>query len=174
MRLPDLVYGVESSRAELRGVDLGAIATATVEPRVGDSPFPVRGALATGSGAARGRRRARTTSGWAPGQPLECWARGALLCAHHDRLAPHPSRLPPDRHCRRSGRGFASRASPNRSTSLWLALSPRRIRLWPPDGRHDRVAGLVDASLLEVDEQCRAADEPDQAPISANTPPGRR
>jgi hypothetical protein len=51
--MPDLVYGVESSEAVLRGVDLGPATRAPSEPRVGDFPFPVRGALAIGDFRAR-------------------------------------------------------------------------------------------------------------------------
>lgn len=51
--MPDLVYGVEASRANLRGVDLGEVTTAAVEPRVGGFPFPVRGVLAIGDFRAR-------------------------------------------------------------------------------------------------------------------------
>jgi len=51
--MPDLIYGVEESHAESRGVDLGPITRASVEPRVGEFPFPVRGALAIGDFRAR-------------------------------------------------------------------------------------------------------------------------
>jgi hypothetical protein len=51
--MPDLVYGVESSRAILRGVDLGEVTRAEEEPQVGEFRFPVRGALAIGDFRAR-------------------------------------------------------------------------------------------------------------------------
>jgi hypothetical protein len=51
--MPELIYGVKASQALLRGVDLGEIPVAPDEPRVGDFPFPVRGALAIGDFRAR-------------------------------------------------------------------------------------------------------------------------
>jgi hypothetical protein len=51
--MPELIYGVDTSQALLRGVDLGEITVAPAEPRVGDFPFPVRGALAIGDFRAR-------------------------------------------------------------------------------------------------------------------------
>jgi hypothetical protein len=51
--MPDLVYGVEASHAELDDVDLGPITKAASEPRVGAFPFPVRGVLAIGDFRAR-------------------------------------------------------------------------------------------------------------------------
>jgi hypothetical protein len=88
--MPDLVYGVEASRAGLRGVDLGEVTTAAVEPRVGGFPFPVRGVLAIGDFRARiadeqesGPSRTGTARIARPGRPdlWRCPAWRGLIAA---------------------------------------------------------------------------------------------